>query len=172
MLIVLTQVFEWLMLSSLISFQLPSKVKEEQLIGLRNEYNRKEKIYLKIFILVFLVYCGLYYLVNFYIVQFSNQQESLPTSQAAWNKLSVDTRNQFKTDCENYQDYAKLIYITIFSSLALLILGSAFSFNKMSSKFQNKYLEHRNMIIWNVVWLFLSLGVKLFLVETMFSYSN
>ena len=71
--IVLTQIFEWSQLTMFLWFQMPRRVKLEELVGLKNYYNKLEWRYFYLHILVILLYGFFQYLIDVYAHEFSQQ---------------------------------------------------------------------------------------------------
>ena len=57
--IVLTQIYEWVMLIKFLHFQIPSKHQLQDLPGLRSTYNKKEKWSIAIYFLFLCMYAGM-----------------------------------------------------------------------------------------------------------------
>lgn len=97
----------------------------------------------------------------------------MPKTAVEWFKLDLETQKIYKNLCISNKSIAISLYIFVYVSLAILIIGSVFMLQSMIKKHQQEYhKEHKSTLISYSVQLLLSIAVKLYLTTDLMSYDS
>ena len=118
----------------------------------------------------------MYALIQFFIDdqirRFYSTQQHINTYDK-WVNASQTDLKKWKNDCTYNKSIAICLYIFVYVSLGIMILGSVYMLQSMIGSHQIVYHnKHKKTLILYTVQLFLSLGVKLFLVEDLLDYDS
>jgi hypothetical protein len=153
-------------------FQIPRRVKLEELIGLRNYYNKLEVRWLIAHIFVILMYCFFQYLIDWNLHQYSLQQDNVP-KYSVWETWTDEQKANLQNSCHHYANRAKFVYIVNYGSLVVLISIVVIAYNYLTKRHANEnFIYHRNQSYKYTCFLFISLGIKMYLVTNLLSYDT
>jgi len=111
-------------------------------------------------------------LIDYHQGEYSKLQDQVPIVET-WNTWSDKQQHDLVNKCDHHMLMAKLIYLLNYGTLALLIVSVVYAFNYYTKRHANNtFVYHRNLSIKYTIFLLLSLIIKMFLVNNLFSYNT